>query len=202
MDKIFKIFKVNKKLSYFLFIITIIGIISGCLLLVLLKDSSKTTVMDSIETFFNNVSSNTLDYRLSLKSSLITNILYVLVIWFFGISLIGIPVILIIYFIKTFTLGFTVTSIIAKYGSKGILYSLIYIFPHNIINIFILNILSIYGMVYSFKVMDSFFKKQTIDFRPIMNKYKYVLTISILIMILSSLYGTYIMPYILKIVLK
>src|SRR5574344_565590 len=127
MDKILKIFKVNKKLSYFLFIITIIGIISGCLLLVLLKDNTKTTVMDSIVTFFDNVNNNTLDYGLALKSSLITNILYVLIIWLFGISIIGIPVILIMYFIKTFTLGFTITSIIAKYGSKGILYSLVYV---------------------------------------------------------------------------
>src|SRR5574344_1388352 len=202
MDKLLKIFKVNKKISYFLLIITIIAIISGSLLLILLKDNTKITVMSSIDTFFNNVINNTLDYHMSLKSCIITNILYVLIIWLFGISIIGIPVILIIYFIKTFTLGFTIAAIISKYGARGIIYSFIYVFPHNILNLFILNILAIYGMIYSFNLMNSFFKKQVIDFKPIMNNYKYVLIVSILITLLASLYGTYLMPYMLKIVLN
>lgn len=201
VDKI-KLFKVNKKLLYCMLIVTIVGVIAGSLFVTILKDADKTSVANSLETFISNVNSNDLDYSMSLKSSLITNISFVLLIWLLGISIIGIPIIIFLYFIKSFALGFTISSILINFKLRGLIYSFIYIFPHNIINLFIFTILSIYSIIYSFKLSDSFFKKSQIDFKPIIDKNKYILLISILVVILTSLYGTYIMPSLLKIVLN
>ncbi|MBR1376295.1 MAG: stage II sporulation protein M [Bacilli bacterium] len=201
MDKV-KIFKVNKKLSYCILIITIIAIVAGSLFLTILKDTDKTSIFDSLDLFINNINNNELSYGIALKSSLISNLLIIFLIWLLGISIIGIPVILFIYFIKAFALGLSISSLIAKFGMKGCIYALFYIFPHHIINLAIFAILSIYSIIYSFKLSESFFKKEQIDFKPIMDKHKYVLLLSILIVILTSLYGTYIMPYVFKIVLN
>jgi len=199
VDKI-KILKVNKKLTYCMLIITIAGVISGSLFLALLKDVDRNIAYLSLENFINNL--DNLSYVMSLKSSLITNILYVIIIWSLGISIIGIPLTLFLYFIRTFSVGFTISLILSKYSIKGLIYGFIYLFPHTILNIFIFSILSIYSIIYSFKTSSSFFKKEVIDFKPVINKYKYILVLSILIVILTSLYGTYIMPLLFKLVLK
>ena len=197
-----KIFKRNKKLSYCITIITIIGILAGALFITILKETDKEAITNSLNTFFDNIINNNLNYKLSLKSGIITNTILVVSIWIFAISIIGIPVILFLYFIKVFGLGLTLSALIYNYKTKGIIYALIYIFPHNIINVLILAILSINSIKYSFKVSNSYFKKESIDFKPILDKHKYILLISIITILITSLYNTYIMPYLLKIVLK
>ena len=197
-----KIFKVNKKLSYCMAIITVVSLISGIMFTFILKESDYNKVTESLNTFMESVINNELNYGLSLKSNLVTNIIYVFIIWGLGISFIGLPIILFLYFIKVFSIGFTISSIMLNYGLKGLVYSFIYIFPHNILNVFIFGFLSLYSVIYSFRLSSSFFKKESIDFKPILNKHKYVLLVALLGVIITSLYGTYIMPYMLKIVLK
>ena len=197
-----KIFKINKKLSYSMIIITIVAILAGSLFITILKDNDIESITNSLNTFFDNIMNNNLNYGLSLKSSLITNMIFIITIWIFSISIIGIPVILFLYFIKVFSLGLTLSSLIYNYKAKGIIYALIYIFPHNILLIFVLAILSINSIKYSFKVSSGFFKKESVDFKPILDKHKYILLISIIFVLITSLYNTYIMPYLLKIVLK
>ena len=197
-----KIFKVNKKLSYCMAIITVVALISGIMFTFILKESDYNKVTESLNTFMESVINNELNYGLSLKSNLVTNIIYVFIIWGLGISFIGLPIILFLYFIKVFSIGFTISSIMLNYGLKGLVYSFIYIFPHNILNVFIFGFLSLYSVIYSFRLSSSFFKKESIDFKPILNKHKYVLLVALLGVIITSLYGTYIMPYMLKIVLK
>ena len=197
-----KLFKVNKKLKYSIIIITIIGIISGALFLYVLKDNDLESIHKSIENFSNSVLNNNLNYFLSLKSSLITNIIYILIIWLLGFTIIGFPIILFMYFIKSFTIGFAISSLVHVFKLKGIIYSIIYIFPHNFINIIIYAYLTIHSIIYSYHISSNFFKKNNIDYKSITDKHKYLLLISILGIIITSLYGTYIMPYIFKIVLN
>ena len=197
-----KIFKVNKKLSYCIVVLTIVGLISGIMFVFILKDSDYHNVTESLNGFINGVLNNELNYGLSLKSNMIANIIYVFVIWGLGISFIGLPIILFLYFIKIFSIGFTISAITLNYGLRGLVYSFIYIFPHNILNVFIFGFLTIYSVIYSFRISSSFFKKESVDFKPIINKHKYVLLIALLGVIITSLYSTYIMPYILKGVLK
>ena len=197
-----KIFKVNKKLSYCIVVLTIVGLISGIMFVFILKDSDYHNVTESLNGFINGVLNNELNYGLSLKSNMIANIIYVFVIWGLGISFIGLPIILFLYFIKIFSIGFTISAITLNYGLRGLVYSFIYIFPHNILNVFIFGFLTIYSVIYSFRISSSFFKKESVDFKPIINKHKYVLLIALLGVIITSLYSTYIMPYVLKGVLK
>ena len=197
-----KVFKVNRKLSYFIIILTIVGIISGLIFTFILKESDYQKVMDSLDLFMSNVINDNLNYGLSLKSNMISNIIYVFIIWGLGISLMGLPIILFLYFIKTFSVGFIISAIMLKYGLRGLIYSFVYIFPHNILSVFIYGFLTLYSVIYSFRLSSSFFKKESIDFKPILNRHKYVLLIALLGVIIISLYSTYIMPYILKIVLK
>ena len=192
MDKL-KI-TINKKMFIFLLALFVIGIIVGSLFVTILKDSDKTLITESLNNFFTNVKTLNLKWKSTLITTLITQASYVIGIWILGISIIGLPLILIIYFSKAFILGFSIGSILLNYNVKGILLSIAYIFPHQIINFFIYTILAIYALSLSIKLFDSLLHKKKLDFRPILNKYLFILMVSIVLCITSTLLEVFVMP--------
>ena len=201
LDKLRNTVKINKKITSFLFIIAIIGIIFGAIYTIILSKTDKQLVTEYLDNFISQIKDNKLDYMSALISTIVSNLSFIIIIWLLGISVIGIPVSLFMFFTKTFILGFSITSIIYRYKLVGALYSLIYIFPHQIINLIIYIILMLYSLSLSLKLIYSIFKKKTIDFKLVMNKYTLVLIISIVSIIITSLIEVYIFPNIIKLIL-
>ena len=134
MDKLKIKVKLDKKILLFLLILLIIGITVGSIFVTILNQSDKSLVNEHLNDFLNSVEGNKLDFSLALKNNLVSNILYVLIIWLLGISVIGLPIIIFMFFSKTFILGFSVGAIISTFKTKGILFSLIYTFPGQVIS--------------------------------------------------------------------
>lgn len=202
MDKLKKILKYDKKVMTFLNIITIIGIITGSIFIVILNKGDKSLVINSIKQFFSNLSKDKFDYILIFKNAIISNTLFSFVIWIIGISVIGVIIVICILFYKSFTLGFTISSIIYTYKLKGIVLSIFYVFPHMIINILILLYLSSYSIKLSIILIKSIIKKENLNFKSFFNNYIQVLLISLIFIVLSSLYESFISLQILKYIAK
>lgn len=198
MDKLKNMVKFDKKIILFLSIITLIGILAGSIFVTILNEEDILLINSHLNDFINNIENNTIDYLLVLKNNLFTNVFYVIVLWLLGISIIGLPLILLIYFSKTFILGFSVGSIIATYKLKGIIFAFFYVFPGQIISLLSFFVLTIYAMSFSVKLIYSVLKKKTINFKLIMNKYLIILVLILIIVLLMNLYDTYIMPSIIK----
>lgn len=201
MDKLKLSIKRNKKLLVFLIALGIIGIITGSIFNVMLNENDKTLVSSYITNFFENIRNNTLDNVFALKNGLISEISCILIIWLLGISVIGIPIILFMYFSKFFVLGFSISSIISNYGFKGCLLSLSYIFPHKIINIIIYTIITLFTLKVSGKILYTIIRREKLDFKIVLNKYLLILLISVVIVILITLFEVFVTPVIIKIFL-
>jgi len=205
MKKLFKIinveFKKNKSLLTFVSILLIIGLITGSLFITILNENDKKLVLETITKYFNQIKLEQVDFVYILRTSFISNVIYILFIWLLGISILGIILILFFIFIKSFILGFSISSIIYKYNFKGILLSISYIFPHHIINTIIICFISIYALKVSLSLIQVILTKKQINFKIIMRKYLGVLLISIIFIIISSLIETFITPYFIKLIL-
>ena len=132
------------------------------------------------------------------KNSLYSNLLYTIIMWVLGISVVGVPIIFIMVFFKSFILGFSVSNIFAKYGLKGFLKVILYLFTINIIMTIFIIFLSSYSIYISKKHTKIFFsalKKQAINFKTFMGKYFFILVIGILISIICALYDAFLNPY-------
>lgn len=199
MDKL-KI-KINKKIFVFLFILMLMGIIAGSIFTTILNSSDKELVINHLNEFIDNINNNRLNYLFALKNNLITNISYVILIWLLGISVIGLPIIIIMFFTKCFILGFSVGAILTTFKLKGILVSLVYVFPGQVISLLFLLLLMMYSMSFTFKMIYAILKKKSIDFKLIMNKYFKILLIVLGVVILMSLYDTYLMPRLIKLLI-
>ena len=190
--------KVDKELSLFLIILLIIGIISGSIFASILNNSDKILISEHLNTFLTSIENNNLDYITSFKNNIVSEILFTIIIWLLGISIIGLPIIIIMYFSSNFILGFTVGSIITTFKLKGCLFALIYVFPSEILKILAQILLVMYSMSFSFKLLYSVIKKKNIDFKLMINKYLIILVICIIVNIITSLYNTFLLPKIIK----
>lgn len=189
----------QKKLYRIIITLMIFGIISGILFIFFISKESKTKTLVSIKNFFDLMNTSTgINYGKSLLNTLVNNIGYVLLIWLLGISIIGLPITIVLAFMKSFIVGFSISSIISCYKAKGILGAFLYVFPHQIIILFIYLLLSFYSISFSIKLFKSLFLKQTINFRVVMQKYIKILLISLIGIIIVSLYEVFISTYFIK----
>lgn len=189
----------KRKLFYTMILFTILSFILGVLLLSILSVNDKELVTNSVTNLFVAISDNKLKYSEILIRSLLTNNILNIIIWLLGISIIGIPIVIIILSIKSFIIGFTFTSIIYTYKFKGIIKALIYIIPH-ILNLFIIFILAYYSLNFSITIFNLLFKKREINKKNLTSKYIKLLILSTASIVVTSLIETYLIPNILRLI--
>lgn len=196
LDKLKKELNVNKKGLGFLIGISVIGFIFGCLFIIMISKSDKLLVKEYIESFLKNL--NNINYLDIFKNTFFNNLLFIIIIFLLGMSVIGIPINIFYFFLKSFVLGFTMVSFILTYKIKGCLFSLLYVIPHNLINICIFTILVYYSINFSILLIYGITKKKNINFKIMMNKYLKILIINIFIILITSIYESFILPNIMK----
>ena len=188
-----------KKKYLFLIIIIIVGFIVGMLFSNILNNHDHKLVESKIMEYFNNLANDKkIDYWNNLVTSLKNNLLYLGIIWILGLSIIGLLVNNFIIFFKSFILGFSVGSIINIYLYSGIVLSFFYVFPSLIINLIVFMIMTYYANYFSLRLFETIFKKKTYNFSLLIKKYFKILLIFTIILIISSIIETFIMPFFLK----
>lgn len=193
-----KLFNVDKKTLVFLLIISFIGLLTGSIFMTVLDGTDKSLVSDTLNNFINNI--EPADYINDFIPNLIMNTVSVLFIWVLGISIIGIPIVIVFLFIKSFILSFSLASFIANFKLKGVLLGIIYNFPHNFISLVLFIYLGVYSIRLSMLVLNSVIKRKSIDFKTIMNRYLLVLIVALVVSIVLALIEIFVVPHLLKLI--
>ena len=193
----------NKKVNLFVIFIVVLGIISGSLFLMVLNENDKSEVINEISTFMANINTNNINNLNSFKNSLIEGMILIILSWILGMSIIGVIFNIFFIYMKSFTIGFSISSFILVYKYKGILSSLVYTVPSQLINILIILILGVYTLLFSkylFKMI--FLKDKTVNLGKFFKKYVLVFGICIILCVISSLCEAYLLPSLLKVMIK
>lgn len=198
MKQLINKFKTRKIFSL-MSIITLVSIVLGVLFISILSKENKELVTSSVTSFFNAIKNNEFNYNDVLLKSLTNNLLLNIIIWILGISIIGIPIVLIILFIKSFILSFTFTSILYTYKFNGILSAIIYTLPH-ILNLFFSFILIYYSLSFSKTLFNYLFRKKECNRKTLVTRYLKILIISIILFICTSLMETYLIPFLIRLI--
>lgn len=202
MDKLKSNIRINKNLFVFLVVIIAVGVAAGSIFVTLLNDSDKVMVSDYLNNFLNNLKTDNLNYSGTLINTIIFTLGAALLIWLLGISVIGFILILLFLFIKAFSLGFSIGSIIINFNFKGILLAGAYIVPHHIINMMIYLLISSYALVLSYRLINSFTKKQSFEFKSVFNRYLFILGFSLVVLLISVLYEVYGAPKLINLIIS
>lgn len=185
----------------FLVVISLIGIISGMLFVFFLSKEDKSLAIDKLNSFLNSVTSNNLNYTSSLINSILSNLLYLIIIWILGISIVGIPVIIFLLFFKNFIVGFNFLLIIRNLGFKGVLVAIFGELIYGIITITSLILLSFYAINFSIRLYRVLFLKENINLGIYFKRFNQIMIICLIVSLISSIIEVFLCPFLINLFL-
>ena len=202
VDKLISNIKFDKRYVLFSLILVVLGVITGSLFIVILNSTDKKLVIEYISSFINNIKNGSINSLDILKNTLITNYIIIFILVIIGFTSFLFPINILILFYKSFIIGFSLSSFILTYGIKGTLLSIFYIIPHLIINILIFCLITAFTLKISINMMKCIIKKKDVNMRVYFNKYFSIIILSILILTVSGLYESYVVSYVLKLIVN
>lgn len=144
--------------NFWLYVITLLcfftGIVLGIYSVRYMGGFEKSDLLSYLGSFKNSVNSNGINYKTIFIETIKLNIPMIAAIWFLGLTMIGIPVILVIDVIKGFTVGFASSFIINELGMKGICFVLLGILPQNIVYIPCIIFSSVLAVEFSLTILQ------------------------------------------------
>ncbi len=191
----------NKKEYIIVTLIFIIGIFLGVLFVNNLQETQKTEVNTYLGNFIQKLK-DTEDLKSFelLKTSIYQNITLAVTIWFFGTTVIGIPIVFGIILYRGFCLGYTISSSVLFLGlTKGIIFSIVSIFLQSILFIPAILALGVSG----FKLYKSIIKdnrKENIKIEIV--RHTIFSFIMLAVLAIASLIEIFASTNILKIIIK
>ena len=191
----------NSKEYIIITLIFVIGIFLGVLFVNNLQEAQRSEV----STYFNNFiekmkNTQELDNISLTKTSIKQNIILAITIWFFGTTVIGVPIVFGIVLYRGFCLGYTISICVSIMGySKGLLFIIVSLLLQNILFITAILALSVRG----FKLYKSIIKdnrRENIKLEIV--RHTIFSLIMLIILIISSIIEIYISTNSLKYLLK
>lgn len=153
---ILEFIQTNSKTCLILLIIFFIGVLLGVIFVNNCKETQENQIKSYIQNFVDGIREN---YQISstklLWNAIMKNFITALVLWFLGLTLIGVPLIYLFIGYKGYCIGFTAASIIATLGgAKGTLFIASTMLLQNIIYIPIIIALATSSVKLYKKIME------------------------------------------------
>lgn len=164
-----------------------------------LTDFQNKELIVYLKNFFSIVDSKAINNLAILKQSLLNNFQTGIIIWILGVTVIGIPLILLIIGLRGFIIGFTVGFFVKQMGFKGVIFSLVSILPQNILIVPCTVFIGVLGISFSLMLIKNKTRKNTRY--SIVNQfflYSTIIAMIHIIIVVGCLIEAYISPFFIK----
>lgn len=189
----------HKGIYIILFFLFVIGFIIGSINAAFVDENVKKESQNYIMEFVESLKTQEIDNNILLKESISANVKPIIYIMLFGLVIIGIPLIFIYIGVYSYSIGFTVTSILSSLGtSKGISFIFTLMIPQEIILIPTIMIISVNAILFSKIILNM----RNINLKTELIKYTFIFIVGLLIAIGISLFETYVGSNLIKFVVK
>ncbi len=191
----------NKKEYCIIFLVFVIGIFSGVFYINNMQETPKTEITNYLNQFIEKFKGlDSINNIELLKNSITQNVLLAVTIWFFGTTVIGIPIVFAIILYRGFCLGYTISLCIAIMGlGKGISFVLVTLLLQNILFIPAILALAVSGTkLYKSIVKDK--RKENIKLEIL--RHTIFSVIMLIILLMASVIEIFMSTNLLKLVIK
>jgi len=189
----------HKMIYFMLLLLFIIGFIIGSINAAFVREEVKMESQNYILDFVESLKTQEIDNEILFQESINANIKPIIYIMLFGLVIIGIPFIFIYLGIYSYSIGFTVTSILSSLGiSKGIAFIFTLMIPQEIILIPTIIVIAVNAILFSKVILNS----RNINLKTELIKYTCVFIIGMLLALGISLFETYVGSNLIKFVVK
>ncbi|WP_256710490.1 stage II sporulation protein M [Paenibacillus sp. FSL H8-0548] len=125
---------------------------------------------------------------------------WLLVVWVLGITVVGMPGVLALNFLKGALVGFSIGTLINQYGWKGVLFSLVSVAPQNIIVVPAMIIVSAAAISFSIFVIKNRLLQQKGELAPELGSFTSTAMLMLFVFAGAALFEAYISPYLISLI--
>lgn len=193
-------FREHSSIFLFIVVLFLMGVIFGAIVVNSMSITQKEDLFYYLSQFFGQVSGDKVaeDNDLFLQS-FFHNSKFIGLMWILGISIIGLPVILILLFIKGMVVGFTVGFLVSQMGWQGFLLAFVSILPQNLIIIPVFILMAALSVIFSLRMIKKqFMKKYAQPIIPFFKRYIFALFVAVVCISAASGIEAYLSPWLMK----
>ena len=193
-------FREHSSIFLFIIVLFLMGVIFGAIVVNSMSFTQKEDLFYYLSQFFGQVSDGKMAGNLDLfLQSFYHNSKFIGLIWVLGISIIGLPIILILLFVKGMVVGFTVGFLVSQMGWKGFTLAFVSILPQNVIIIPVFIIMAAFSVIFSMRMIKrQFIKKFAEPILPFFKGYIFAFIAAVLFLSAASGIEAYLSPWLMK----
>lgn len=192
--------------NFWLYVLSLLcvftGIVLGIYSVKYMANNDRSDLISYLSNFSQNITQSNFKYNTILVDIIKNNIPLIVAIWFLGLTMVGIPIILLIDVVKGFTVGFTLSFMIGSFGVKGVGVASLGVIPQNIIYIPCVIIASVISMEFSINLLkDKMSKMYHNSIWAKLATYSFYFAAIVIVMFFGFALETYISPSLVKLII-
>ncbi|WP_425354979.1 stage II sporulation protein M [Paenibacillus shirakamiensis] len=182
-------------LYIFVTVLFLMGVVFGALMVNALTLEQQQDISRYLGDFVTNYKPGGMQDAAGFWSIALLNLKWLGLIWILGLSVIGLPGILVLDFLKGVLIGFSVGCLIGEYTWSGLLFALVSIAPHNLVLIPALLVCSVAAVTFSLNIIRSrvMLRRHGSMAKPFMNYSLMVISMAVIILGIST-FETWVTP--------
>jgi stage II sporulation protein M len=178
--------------------IFVIGFLAGNYEAVNLSEPTKNYLLDLIDNFLHLRTQGNIGGQEILIDAMLNQGKIVLAIWFIGLTVIGLPLILAAIFFRGVSLGFTLKFLIHEKASDGLAVGILSIVPQNLIYIPFLLIWSVIAVNFTMSIVKGIYFTKSLKRQGLIS-YTMLMLVFLTLFFIGSVIETYLSPYLLSV---
>ncbi|GAE30966.1 stage II sporulation protein M [Halalkalibacter hemicellulosilyticus] len=194
----------NRTMYVFTTVLFLMGIVFGAIIVNSLSLTQKHDLYMYVNQFFGHVTEGELAQSSTIFSQSYAHYAkYFGLMWILGLSIIGLPVILVLLFLKGVVVGFTVGFLVNQMGMTGFLISFVSIMPQNFILVPAFIIVGTASISFCLKMIrQQFMKRTNLPIFPQFMKYTLLILCVGAMLSFASAFEAYVSPVLMRLIIS
>lgn len=177
-----------------------LGVFGGTYTVKGMTEAQSMELLNYLDLFLKGLGEWNVSPGAAAQHATLNNLKIMLYVWLLGLTVIGIPLVLLLVSARGFVLGFTVGFLVQEKGGQGILIALVAILPPSILNIPTLIVGAVLAITFSWWLVKGRGRYETTS---LPKQFAAYCSIMVLVAIISALAGfveAYVSPTLLKLI--
>ncbi|UOE96121.1 stage II sporulation protein M [Alkalihalobacillus sp. LMS39] len=194
----------NRSIYLFTIVLFLVGIVFGAIIVNSLSLTQKNDLYMYLNQFFGQVEEGQIAQASTMFSHTFSHYAkYFGLMWILGLSIIGLPVILILLFLKGVVVGFTVGFLVNQMGMSGFLLAFVSVMPQNFILVPAFIIVSVASVSFCLKMIrNQFVKRSNMPIFPQFLRYSMLILCVGALLVVASAIEAYVSPVVMRVVIS
>lgn len=183
-NKVSNHFKDHATIYVFIMILFLTGVVFGAIIVNSMEFNQKQDILFYLERYLGQIVANeTTENQVILLDSFLLHVKSLLLLFTLGLTVIGLPLVWILVFMKGLAIGFSVGFIVNQFGLKGLILASLSIAPQNLLIIPMYIVAGSLSMLFSLTLISILFNQKgsspiTLFFRNYVVMFSLLLSVS------------------------